>query len=150
ERVFANVSLSNSVVMAQIPGDGSRWFVAERMGPNASDARIVAFDARTPADDPAIVATLGPVAYVSESDGEGGLIGMAFHPRFADNGRVYVSWVKQDAAAANGVRSAVGYLTSTDGGAHFSGYRELFAFDQSTSHWHKGGGLQFGPDGLLY
>jgi uncharacterized repeat protein (TIGR03806 family) len=150
ERVFANVSLSNSVVMAQIPGDGSRWFVAERMGPNASDARIVAFDARTPADEPAIVATLGPVAYVSESDGEGGLIGMAFHPRFADNGRVYVSWVKQDPAAANGVRSAVGYLTSSDGGAHFAGYRELFAFDQSTSHWHKGGGLQFGADGLLY
>jgi uncharacterized repeat protein (TIGR03806 family) len=150
DRVYANVKLENPVVMAQIPGDRTRWFVAERMAPGGTDARIVSFDASDPEDDPSVVATLGPVAYVTQSDGEGGLIGMAFHPRFAANGRVYVSWVKADPAAPNGVRSAVGYLTSTDGGAHFSDYRELFAFDQTASHYHKGGGLQFGPDGLLY
>ncbi|HEX8954417.1 MAG TPA: PQQ-dependent sugar dehydrogenase, partial [Polyangia bacterium] len=149
-RVYANVQLQSSVVLAQIPGDRSRWFVAERMGPGNSDARIVSFDAVSPADTPAVVATLGPLADVTQTDGEGGLIGMAFHPRFATNGRVYVSWVKADPAAVNGARSAVGYLTSSDGGAHFSDYQELFAFDQSTSHYHKGGGLQFGPDGLLY
>ena len=150
QRVFANVQLQSSDVLAQIPGDRSRWFVAERMGPGGSDARIVSFDANNPADSPAVVATLGPVAYVTEPDGEGGLIGMAFHPRFATNGRLYVSWVKADAASASGVRSAVGYLTSGDGGAHFSDYRELFAFDQTASHYHKGGGLAFGADGFLY
>ncbi len=150
ERVFANVRLQSSVVLAQPPGDGRRWYVAERMGPGGGDARIVAFDAANPDDEPAVVATLGPLADVSQADGEGGLIGMAFHPRFASNGRVYVSWVKADPAAPNGARSAVGYLTSSDGGAHFSGYHELFAFDQTASHYHKGGGLQFGPDGLLY
>jgi len=150
ERVYANVKLVNPVVMAQIPGDQTRWFVAERMGPDGGDARIVSFDTQEPDDDPAVVATLGPVADVTEADGEGGLIGMAFHPRFAKTGRLYVSWVKADAAAAHGARSAVGYLTSSDGGAHFGSYRELFAFDQSASDYHKGGGLQFGRDGLLY
>jgi len=150
ERVYANVALANSVVLAQIPGDRSRWFVAERMGPDGGDARIVSFAADHPADTPALVATLGPVAYVREADGEGGLLGMAFHPRFADNGRLFVSWVEADAASPSGARSTVGYLTSRDGGAHFGGYRELFGFAQSTSHYHKGGGLAFGPDGMLY
>ncbi len=150
EQVYANVKLDNAVVLAQIPGDRSRWFVAERMGPGGSDARIVSFDADHPADQPRLVATLGPLAYVTEPDGEGGLLGMAFHPRFADNGRLYVSWVKADPSSSSGVRSTVGYLTSSDGGASFSNYQELFGFDQSTSHYHKGGGLAFGPDGMLY
>ncbi|MDB4964710.1 MAG: hypothetical protein JWN44_399 [Myxococcales bacterium] len=150
ERVFANVKLESAMVMAQTPGDRSRWFVAERKGPGGTDARIVSFDATHPEDEPSIVATLGPLADVTEADGEGGLLGMAFHPRFAANGRVYVSWVKADPAAPNGARSAVGYLTSTDGGAHFRGYRDVFAFDQTASLYHKGGGVQFGPDGLLY
>jgi uncharacterized repeat protein (TIGR03806 family) len=150
EHAFANVSLQHSMVMAQIPGDRSRWFVAERMGPNGADAPIVSFDATHPEDQPSVVATLGPLAYVDNDGQEGGLLGMAFHPRFGDNGRLYVSWVKKDSAATNGVRSAVGYLTSRDHGAHFSGYRELFAFDQTASPWHKGGCLQFGADGLLY
>jgi uncharacterized repeat protein (TIGR03806 family) len=149
-RVFANVQLQRSMVMAQIPGDRSRWFVAERAGPNGGDAPIVSFDALGPEDEPPVVATLGPLAYVDNDSQEGGLLGMAFHPRFADNGRLYVSWVKKDPAAVNGVRSAVGYLTSTDHGAHFSGYTELFAFDQTASPWHKAGCLQFGTDGLLY
>jgi uncharacterized repeat protein (TIGR03806 family) len=149
-RVYANVQLANAVVLTHIAGDRARWFVAERMGPGGGDARIVSFAADAPADEPAVVATLGPLADVGTQDGEGGLIGMAFHPRFADNGRLYVSWVRADAAAPNGDRSAVGWLTSRDGGAHFSDYRELFAFDQSSSPWHKGGGLRFGADGLLY
>src|SRR5258707_2911185 len=67
ERVFANVKLENAMVMAQIPGDRSRWFVAEPMGPGGTDARIVSFDATDPEDEPTIVATLGPLAYVSEA-----------------------------------------------------------------------------------
>jgi uncharacterized repeat protein (TIGR03806 family) len=140
-RRYSNVTLHNAMVMAQLPGDQSRWFVAERKGP------IVSFDAANPADDPTVVATLGPLAYIDDDSQEGGVLGMAFHPRFAENGRLYVSWVKQ---AANGPRSAVGYLTSTDQGAHFSHYREILAFDQTSYAWHKAGCLQFGKDGLLY
>src|SRR6478609_7288624 len=51
-RVYENVKLQNSTVMAQIPGDGSRWFVAERMGPEGSAAPIVSFDAAHPQDEP--------------------------------------------------------------------------------------------------
>src|SRR5689334_12664604 len=48
-RVFAGVHLENSVVLAQPPGDRSRWYVAERMGPDGGDARVVAFDVAAPA-----------------------------------------------------------------------------------------------------
>jgi uncharacterized repeat protein (TIGR03806 family) len=150
ERVFANVQLENPVMMAQIPGDDSRWFVAERTQPGGGDARIVSFNTLRPQASPSVVATLGPLGDVIEGDGEGGLLGIAFHPQFATNGRLYVSWVKADPTSGSGVSSAVGYLTSTDGGAHFSGYEELFSFPQSISHYHKGGGLAFGPDGFLY
>ncbi|HVH46666.1 MAG TPA: PQQ-dependent sugar dehydrogenase [Labilithrix sp.] len=145
EPVFANAKLKAPMMMAQIPGDGSRWFVAERGTTNGEAARIVSFPASTPFEAETVVATVGPLQYVT--DGEGGMLGLAFHPNFAQNGRLYVTWVT---SGSNGVaRSAVGYLTSADGGLSFAGYSEILSFDQPASP-HKGGGIAFGKDGYLY
>ena len=71
--VFTQVSLAQPLVLMQAPGDGSRWFAAQRAGV------IRVFD-----NDPNANSTN---VFLDVSDqvsavGEGGLLGMAFHPSF--------------------------------------------------------------------
>jgi uncharacterized repeat protein (TIGR03806 family) len=145
-QVFSNVSLAAPMMMAQIPGDGSRWFVAQRGLTVGGNANLVAFSTNNPPAQTTIVGQIGPLALVP--GGEGGLLGLAFHPKFAQNGKLYVTWTRQ--GGINGAQSEVGVLTSTDNGATFGNYQPVLVFDQTTASNHKGGGIAFGKDGYLY
>jgi uncharacterized repeat protein (TIGR03806 family) len=153
QQVFSAVSLASPLVIQQIPGDSTRWFAAQRGG------TIVSF----PTANPTTATTVADVGMLSgitvETTGEGGLLGMAFHPKFATNGRLYISWTGNDTAACGTplgnygtctMRSHVGFLTSSDNGASFTKYDELFSFDQTSATNHKGGCVRFGNDGFLY
>lgn len=143
EQVFSNVQLGASMMMAQSPGDGSRWFVAQRGG------TIATFPTTAPGNVPTQVASVGALSGLTvNTSGEGGLLGLAFHPRFAQNGRLYVTWTST--GGANGMRSHLGYLQSADGGASFTSYHPVLSFDQVNATNHKGGGIAFGKDGYLY
>jgi glucose/arabinose dehydrogenase len=76
--------------------------------------------------------------------GEQGLLSLAFHPRFDENGRLYVNYTD---TAGN---TRVIELRSPDGGrvAEDSG-RELLRIEQPFPN-HNGGLLLFGPDDHLY
>jgi uncharacterized repeat protein (TIGR03806 family) len=80
---------------------------------------------------------------------EGGLLGMAFHPKCtAASCKLYVTWVRNGNGTSG--RSEVGYFTSTDNGATFTGYTPILGpFDQPAAN-HNGGGIAFGKDGFLY
>lgn len=79
---------------------------------------------------------------VSET-GERGLLGLAFHPGFASNGRLFVHYT--DDVGANRV---VEYVA--DGGtADPDSARILLTVPQPASN-HNGGMIEFGPDGRLY
>jgi glucose/arabinose dehydrogenase len=80
--------------------------------------------------------------------GTRGLLGMVFHPRYADNRRYFI--VKH--LVGDGHFST--HLLEGEAAAdlrHDSGkpLREVMAMD-ATANVHYGGGLQFGPDGYLY
>lgn len=144
ERVFETAPLELPLMMQQPPGDPSRWFVAQRGTTNGGNANIVSFTVANPAAV-TTVATIGPLGAM---EGEGGLLGLAFHPNFQQNGFLYVSWVRQ--AGPNGRQSEVGRLHSTNGGASFGEYTTILGpFDQPYSN-HNGGGIAFGKDGYLY
>jgi len=145
QRVYQNVDLSYPMAMAQMPGDPSRWFVALRGTPAGSS--IVSFTTTSPQSTPKVVARVGALGGVD--DGEGGLLGMAFHPKCTPQScRLYVSWTPQGGPA--GLRSEVGYLTSTDNGDTFVDYTTVLGpFNQPYTN-HNGGGLAFGKDGYLY
>ena len=146
EQVFANVNLQAPMMIAQIPGDKTRWFVAQRGFSNGGNATIVSFPVASPGNTPTTVGTIGPLGAM---ESEGGLLGMAFHPKFAQNGRLYVTWVRN--GGSTGFRSEVGYLTSADkSGTSFTGYTPILGpFEQPYAN-HNGGGIAFGKDGLLY
>jgi glucose/arabinose dehydrogenase len=74
---------------------------------------------------------------------EQGLLGLAFDPDFAANGRFYVDFTDR-----NGDTQVVAYRAAA-GVADGASAQRLLAIAQPESN-HNGGWLGFGPDGLLY
>jgi glucose/arabinose dehydrogenase len=80
--------------------------------------------------------------------GERGLLGLAFHPRYNENGFFYVNYTDR---AGNGDTIVARYTRSaTDPNrADPASARVLLRIDQPFAN-HNGGQLAFGPDGYLY
>jgi glucose/arabinose dehydrogenase len=76
------------------------------------------------------------------SGGEQGLLSVAFHPEFAENGRFYVDYTD-----VNGDTRVVEYQAQP--GRQPARQRELLFVDQPYAN-HNGGQLAFGPNGRLY
>jgi glucose/arabinose dehydrogenase len=80
---------------------------------------------------------------------ERGLLGMAFHPDYPSNPRVYLFYTANDATL--GQTDRVSEFRTTDGGATLSLATELVLFNvDDPENNHNGGNLAFGPDGFLY
>jgi glucose/arabinose dehydrogenase len=91
-----------------------------------------------------------PVATVANGEsGEGGLLGIALHPQFAQNSYVYLFYTSP---ASNGTSGAVNrvqrFVLSAD---HTSATPDKVIIDNIPSGVdHNGGRIKFGPDGNLY
>jgi uncharacterized repeat protein (TIGR03806 family) len=138
-RAFPDLTFASPVALLQAPGDASRWFILEKVG------LVREFD-----NNPAVSTTqvfLDIRGRVFNS-GEAGLLGLAFHPDFAANGRAYVNY---SASVGGSVRSITSEFTSPDGGLTLSpnSERVLLTINKPASN-HNGGNLAFGPDGFLY
>lgn len=139
ELVFAALSFDEPLAAVQIPGDASRWFVVERTG------QVWAFD-----NDPLVTTRqsfvdLGPLLF--DRAPEAGLLGMAFHPDFAQNGEVFFSYTRSGAP----LESVISRVRSLDGGQTLDLSTETVVLTvlQDFAN-HNGGHLAFGPDGFLY
>lgn len=87
---------------------------------------------------------------VSQSQGytERGLLGMAFHPNFADNGLFYLNYT--DSRIEHATKIVEFQVTEDDPDrATIESGRVLMIIGQPFSN-HNGGQLAFGPDGYLY
>ncbi len=137
-RVFPLLSFTAPVALQQAPGDGSRWFVVEQAG------RVRVFE-----NSAAAAAATGFIDITDRvrSGGELGLLGMAFHPRFPADPRVYLHYT----AGSAPLLSRIAEFRSLDGGATLDRASEqiLLSVVQPQTN-HKGGQIAFGPDGLLY
>ncbi|MGE0174324.1 MAG: sorbosone dehydrogenase family protein [Oligoflexales bacterium] len=82
---------------------------------------------------------------VSQLGNETGLLGLAFHPDFAQNKKLYINYT-------SGIRlktTISELVVGTDGKVKANSERELLGFGQPYPN-HNGGDLKFGPDGYLY
>ena len=78
--------------------------------------------------------------------GERGLLGLAFHPRFKDNGLFYVNYTRRK----KGLKTYISeFRVDESGRASRKSERVLLRFSQPYGN-HNGGHLAFGPDGYLY
>lgn len=79
--------------------------------------------------------------------GERGLLGLAFSPNYATNGRFYVDYVdlNGDTVIARGVAA-----DPASNNPRLTSFGPILRIAQPPYPNHKGGCLQFGPDGYLY
>ena len=120
----------------QTPADGSdRLFVVEQQG------RIWVLRNGEVATKP----FLDISDRVNDGSNEQGLLGLAFHPRYAENGYFYVNY-----SDARGDTVIARYRVSADADIADPGTEiRLLELRQPYAN-HNGGGLAFGPDGYLY
>jgi glucose/arabinose dehydrogenase len=76
---------------------------------------------------------------------EQGLLGLAFHPAYAENGRLFINYTDTE-----GDTQIVAYTVSADANVvDPASAQTLLTIDQPRAN-HNGGWLGFGPDGYLY
>jgi glucose/arabinose dehydrogenase len=123
-------------------GDGSRrLFVVEQ------DGRILVVENGTVRTEP----FLDIVSQVQSGGNEQGLLGLAFHPDFEENGFFFVDYTFNPAGSGPDVTRVSRFTVSAGDPnlADFGSEVVLLQFDQDFSN-HNGGDLHFGPDGYLY
>lgn len=83
-------------------------------------------------------------------DSEMGLLGIAFHPRFEDNGKLYANYNTEDRGKF--VTRVSEWQVSRDDAGNLKSATELRALLQVEQPYqnHNAGQLAFGPDGFLY
>ena len=139
--VFKNLSFNKPLAMVQPPGDNSTWYVIEKGG------RVHMFDN----DDGVLSASLAlDISSSVDDTGEGGLLGIAFHPSFSGSGDVFLSYTTTGPDALTPLISRVSRFTAgTDGIIAPASESVILSIDQPATN-HNGGDIHFGPDGFLY
>ena len=85
---------------------------------------------------------------VTSTESERGLLGLAFHPRYAANGRFFVFYTQRGSGDLR-ISSFVVSATNPDR-ADPGSEREVLTIPHPDFANHNGGRLAFGPDGYLY
>ena len=137
QAAFAQLpSLSGLVGLHQAPGDSSVFYAVRKSG-------LVQRFANQPSAN--TVTTVLDLSGRVRDSGESGLLGFAFHPQYASNGRLYVYYT--------GGTPLTSYLSRIvrrgDGSLNAADEDILLTVAQPYSN-HNGGQLAFGPDGFLY
>ncbi len=139
--------LANPVALATPPDGTGRLFIVDQVGkvhvvspPGGTRETFLDISSRLVDLDPKY--------------DERGLLGMAFHPRFQDNGRFYLFFSGPLRPSAPRGWNCTNYLVEMtaphgSGKVEVTSMRVLLAIDKPQMN-HNGGHIAFGPDGLLY
>jgi len=132
QRVFDQISFASPVALIHAPGDNTRWFAVEQSGV----VRVFDNDQNVMQSD-VFVNISGRVT----SGGERGLLGMAFHPNFAANGEVFLSYTGGGALTSIISRFTVDPVT---GNLDPASEEIIISVPQPFGN-HNGGNIMFGP-----
>ncbi len=86
-----------------------------------------------------------------DASGEGGLLGMAFHPNFPSTPQVFLSYTRTGPDAQHPLTSVISRFTSNDGGATLNpaSEQQILTLDQPFTN-HNGGNIAFDRFGKLF
>jgi uncharacterized repeat protein (TIGR03806 family) len=135
---YTNLSFNSSVAMLQAPNASTHWYVVEQGG------IVKRFAAASPTTTTEFINLTSRIT----SGGEMGLLGMAFHPSFPTDKRVFLSYTVR---AGSQLVSRISSFVSNDNGVTLAPNSEtiLLTLNQPEDN-HNGGNIAFGPDGYLY
>jgi glucose/arabinose dehydrogenase len=138
--------LVSPVALRPIPGDATRLLVADRTG----SVRVIENGQLAP--EP-LLDIAGRMVALNAGYDERGLLGLALHPDYASNGRLFVYYsapLRAGAPEGYNHTSVISEFQTAAVDAGAAGTeRILLQVDQPQSN-HNGGPIAFGPDGYLY
>ncbi|HJL18024.1 MAG TPA: PQQ-dependent sugar dehydrogenase [Sandaracinaceae bacterium LLY-WYZ-13_1] len=122
--------------LRQAPGDDRYWYLVAREGV------VWRFENRPDVDSAEVLLDIRERVHWERDDG---LVSLAFHPDFEDNGWVFVQYALYEN------RARVSRFTRLGDGPAFDPDSEAVLFEvQRDTRLHVGGTLHFGDDGHLY
>jgi uncharacterized repeat protein (TIGR03806 family) len=149
QQQWVGVTLSEPIYVTQAPGDDAHWYVVQREG----KVRVL------PAGATSDTQVQDFASVTVNSTGEGGLLGLAFHPSWPTKREVYLSYTRTPAAGdpmavcpvqmRSELISVISRFQSSNGTSLDSAPDEILKVGQPYTN-HKGGNIQFGRDGMLY
>src|SRR5689334_21981178 len=137
--------LTSPVFVTAPVGDFNRAFIVEQGSGSSGRLRILDLTQTPPVLQATPYLTVTPILASDEQ----GLLGLAFHPDFANNGYFYVYYT--NTAGNNAVvryQANAPYATSTTASA--ASATPVMTISHPTNGNHNGGWMAFGPDALLY
>ena len=140
--------LAAPIGLVTAPGDAGRSFIVDQLG------QIQVLRGDELLVDP-FLDIADRIIPLDTSYDERGLLGLAFHPEFATNGRFFVYYTarRRDGAGPDDDHTntlSEFRVSSTDPDrADVGSERKVLEFEQPQPN-HSGGALGFGPDGFLY
>jgi CubicO group peptidase (beta-lactamase class C family) len=144
EKAFPKLRFNRPILLTNA-GDGSgRVFVPSQLGvisvlPNNRDV-----------EEPGVFLDIEPRVVYEDKENEKGLLGMAFHPKYRENGEFFLYYTptgtpKKHTAIVSRFRVSKDDPNKADPASE----EEILRIEHP--FWnHKGGTLAFGPDGYLY
>lgn len=134
--------------LVELPDGSGRLLLADQVG----TIHVIEKDGKVRGD--LFLDVSSKLTKLNQGFDERGLLGLALHPKFADNGKfyVYLSVPKNDSTPADwDHRTRASEFTADPKAArgNLGSERVLLEFDQPFFN-HNGGCLVFGPDGFLY
>ncbi len=138
EPVWPKLALERPLWMEELPDDSGRFLIVEQ------DGRIYLVEEGSDGEDASLFMNI--VERKPFVKNEEGLLGLACHPDFKNNGKFYVYYTQQEPK-----RSVISEFRAKGNPprADLSSERVVLTIDQP--FWnHNGGQVSFGPDGFLY
>jgi uncharacterized repeat protein (TIGR03806 family) len=132
-------AFTEPVKLLQPPGDATRWFVLEKAG------RIRTFTTA----NPSVVTTWLDLTARVDDTGDGGLLGMAFHPQWPTTREIYLYYTAPG-SGGNPLTTVVSRFIIDNTTQPVSPVeQQLITVAQPYTN-HKGGDIAFGTDNSLY
>jgi CubicO group peptidase (beta-lactamase class C family) len=143
-KAFPNLRFNRPILLTHA-GDGSnRVFVPSQLG------KIFVFPNDPSVEEPKEFLDIEDRVVYEDKENEKGFLGLAFHPRYRENGQFFVYYTPKGTRKPHTIAVSRFTVSKTNPDqADTSSEERLLEVEQP--FWnHKGGTLVFGPDGYLY
>ena len=139
EEAFPGLTFGGPTKLLLEPGANPRWFVLQKAG------QIRVFDPDNP-----VVSTYLDISSVVNSAGEGGLLGIAFHPNYPTTPEIFLSYTSGSSPMRSVISRVILDNVAAPSAINAGSIEyEIISVEQFASN-HNGGDIAFGPDGFLY
>ncbi|MCA9039463.1 MAG: PQQ-dependent sugar dehydrogenase [Planctomycetaceae bacterium] len=141
-RVFSEIMVDRPIVVTYANDGTNRLFVASQKG------KIHVFENDPNVEEDDIFLDLTSKVVYDDKKNEEGLLGFAIHPKFKENGEIYIYYTTTDAPHTSVISR---FKVSADDPNKIDPASEAEIWRLPQPYWnHNGGTIAFGPDGYLY